>query len=697
MTALQRNLLIAGLLFLCGEFVLLGPYSILTTHDNGEITVPNLVGFEFLPETAFYWYPFSASGVDRLSIGSLSPIDVFLFRHLPGWMAYQVGILSQIGCAVFGVFMLARKALGLSNVPSIFSALAYGFFIGLGGKMFMAVLAYLPFFIFWLGQTLNNQARLFHWGMLSIATVLLALTGHMGFFFPFSQALVVIWFIFIERKSSLFDWFLIVLALAILFALRIQDIIALIETAPITQRLYVEKPEGWDAISTTFKEFTNHFLGNFSAVLFLSLGLVSFYLRSETCTRWRVLWALLSGIAGVFAFSALKPMLASVLPFVKGYNLDRFFGYVTIFYVLLAGIGLEACLKRFSARDGQPRYFLRVPLPHVFSIAAVVGLTLSALPVKYINIWEWISHGNFVHTQQSEVIRNLARRIQEEPMPVRAESYQIYPSYLHAYGIETAGGYLSLIMKRYHSFWAKVIEPSLMRNPDDLMSRDFLAHGYRLMLNTEHRFTDIPFGSLFNLNLLSLANVKYLLSRDRLVHSDLKAIREMPKAWNELTSWAKIKTNFYANFFGREQVFIYENKSVLPRFFLALDFQIFETDAEMLSRLGDSSVQELRRTVFFNRHDLPKDFPSALARGSAGSVNLKNYSPDEIALDVKNMKPRILFAAMSYNPAWRAYIDEKPIALFPANHAFMAIFVPSGEHRVVLRYEPRYKIANPLL
>jgi len=38
---------------------------------------------------------------------------------------------------------------------------------------------------------------------------------------------------------------------------------------------------------------------------------------------------------------------------------------------------------------------------------------------------------------------------------------------------------------------------------------------------------------------------------------------------------------------------------------------------------------------------------------------------------------------------WRAYVDGKRVALRRANHAFLAVWVPAGEHRVRLVYLPR--------
>jgi hypothetical protein len=42
-------------------------------------------------------------------------------------------------------------------------------------------------------------------------------------------------------------------------------------------------------------------------------------------------------------------------------------------------------------------------------------------------------------------------------------------------------------------------------------------------------------------------------------------------------------------------------------------------------------------------------------------------------------------------PGWKAFVDGKPVPLFTANHAFRALWIAAGEHRVEFRYEPAWK------
>jgi uncharacterized membrane protein YfhO len=50
--------------------------------------------------------------------------------------------------------------------------------------------------------------------------------------------------------------------------------------------------------------------------------------------------------------------------------------------------------------------------------------------------------------------------------------------------------------------------------------------------------------------------------------------------------------------------------------------------------------------------------------------------------------PGLLVVMDPWFPGWHAEVDGQPAPLLRADYAFMAIPVPEGTHRVVLRYVP---------
>src|SRR5262245_19463166 len=50
----------------------------------------------------------------------------------------------------------------------------------------------------------------------------------------------------------------------------------------------------------------------------------------------------------------------------------------------------------------------------------------------------------------------------------------------------------------------------------------------------------------------------------------------------------------------------------------------------------------------------------------------------------------VVVVSQAFFPAWKAYVDGKPVHRWRAHHAFQALEVPAGRHEVKLAYEHRH-------
>jgi len=80
---------------------------------------------------------------------------------------------------------------------------------------------------------------------------------------------------------------------------------------------------------------------------------------------------------------------------------------------------------------------------------------------------------------------------------------------------------------------------------------------------------------------------------------------------------------------------------------------------------------------------------SPLPEGFEGAVEDTAERPDAIAAGVRLSHPGYLVILDTADPGWRARVDEAPAPVLRANHAFRAVAVPAGRHRVELEYRPR--------
>jgi uncharacterized membrane protein YfhO len=161
-------------------------------------------------------------------------------------------------------------------------------------------------------------------------------------------------------------------------------------------------------------------------------------------------------------------------------------------------------------------------------------------------------------------------------------------------------------------------------------------------------------------NVLSLLNVRFLLSRTPVESEQFTKIAELP---------------------GRT---VYENRSALPRFFLVSRIQqaanLEQAIAFLQSQEFDPrAIAVVEGAVAF----------SEPARGEpAGTVRVVEYRSPRVVLDVESPQPAFLVTSEAHYPGWRAFLDgvETPIAM--TNAAFRGLPVPAGRHRVEMRFEP---------
>src|SRR6185295_3589259 len=63
------------------------------------------------------------------------------------------------------------------------------------------------------------------------------------------------------------------------------------------------------------------------------------------------------------------------------------------------------------------------------------------------------------------------------------------------------------------------------------------------------------------------------------------------------------------------------------------------------------------------------------------------FAAHRVDIEIEASQPSILVVAQSFYLRWRAYVDNRPVKLWRANHAFQALETPAGKHQVKLVYE----------
>ncbi len=204
------------------------------------------------------------------------------------------------------------------------------------------------------------------------------------------------------------------------------------------------------------------------------------------------------------------------------------------------------------------------------------------------------------------------------------EKLGVPPNANMLYGVSYVGAYSPLITKRYSEYFKN------LGNMDDSLG---------FIFTKEETFSK-------NLFRLSLANVKYVYSAEKMGHSDLSFVGQT-RAGN----------------------YLYLNKRVLPRAF-------FIEKAHFLPDFPPNFLP-----------DFPPDFPKK--QKSVKLVKIVEYDHGRRELISKENRDGWLFLSSLWYPGWRAYVDGGEVEIYRAGDLFQAIPLKRGEHKIDFLYQPQ--------
>ena len=165
------------------------------------------------------------------------------------------------------------------------------------------------------------------------------------------------------------------------------------------------------------------------------------------------------------------------------------------------------------------------------------------------------------------------------------------------------------------------------------------------------------------LSLLSVMNVKYILSRQPLDDPRLRLAQE-------------------------GEVAVYENTIVLPRAFLVSRFRVIPDQASALAIMTQNLFDAETEVILEESVAEAAVEPVRRSEKSEGKVTLTQYTAEYVALDVETTTPAFLVLSDTYYPGWQATIDGQPTKIYRANYVMRSIYLPAGRHHIEFRYVP---------
>ncbi len=141
----------------------------------------------------------------------------------------------------------------------------------------------------------------------------------------------------------------------------------------------------------------------------------------------------------------------------------------------------------------------------------------------------------------------------------------------------------------------------------------------------------------------------------------------------------KIDQNRFPIEFEDRSTVVLKNPKAAPIVFSVNNFQIANNVQEMNRLLSQS---DLTKTVI-----LEKDIGQIKPDEDASLSNIQ-VTPQTTTLISNSSDNLLIVTSQTWDPGWQLTIDNKPSEILRANHAFMALVVPPGQHQISLNYYP---------
>ena len=200
---------------------------------------------------------------------------------------------------------------------------------------------------------------------------------------------------------------------------------------------------------------------------------------------------------------------------------------------------------------------------------------------------------------------------------------------------------------------------SPMAPENAIQLRLFLHDGYRWGWNYPLEKLDSP--------IVDLLNVRYIVTRAQ----DIPRMAAIPK-FRHLASLP-----------GNE---LFENLTAFPRFFLAHETRAVKSIEEARNLVQRHEI-DLRYTAIT---DPPIELPPNIANevDEVDEVKTLKYEPNSIEVSTQASRQSLLVLSETYYPGWKAWLDDQPVPIVPADIALRSVIVPAGEHRVRMEFRP---------
>ncbi|HRS91435.1 MAG TPA: YfhO family protein [Candidatus Marinimicrobia bacterium] len=179
-----------------------------------------------------------------------------------------------------------------------------------------------------------------------------------------------------------------------------------------------------------------------------------------------------------------------------------------------------------------------------------------------------------------------------------------------------------------------------------------------------------PTQSSLNWNVINMLNAKYIIAPGMLNEPNLTILDVNQQ---------------------RKEV-LYLNEGVLPRAYFVSEVRFLPSEKDVVAFMNTTEFDPAKMALTSVALDTSAGFDTG------GSVQVTDYTPNRVVLNVETERPAFLVLADAYYPkGWTARVNGVETPIYQVNHVLRGVSVPAGSYAVEFKFLPRsYQIASQI-
>jgi len=629
--------------------------------------------------------------IGESQIEALSVINLILFKYFPLITAFNLQyVILFLGLAL-GMYLVARE-LGWSKLTGIYCAIIYTFsgliIVKIPHLNCLQALSYVPF-IFWILLRMQKNKHTVLWLFLPFLLSQQILQGHFQYIF-ISYLFFLGYFYLLWWKKEKKDR---------LFLIKKSIIIGLLTFGLASSQLfpsfeYFVKSGGRDGLANNilgayqFKHLFQFFypyilgdnrIGTYPATeyglgfleTFSYIGLIPILLAISSLWLWkknewiRTCWILII-IFFLFVFEKNSPfyILFTFPPFSWFRVHSRFLSNITLLLVLLSGYVFELLytnkirhvqflwkkLWQYNNKKIPIGYSICIIL-FIISVIDVLSFATSYQPIRPISEVEKLP----------PLLKNIPDGSRIITIPY-ANTPWLRTMYTN--GWKDINDYLHFLNDGRPNFTALHAIDNLSIYAGFLPVKQVRMLSIPISTSDFDVKTNVGTLSASAINTFRLQNTEYLITPYHLSNQETTFV---------------VKGEQRKNF---DPYIIYKLSGIKPKYYL--------TSSYISTRFIEEYEEALKKPNILSSEDAFISTDRKVPKSNNGSVTILSDKPTEKTFSLSIPGDQFFVASVYFYPGWEATLDGKKTTIIPANLSGMAVFVPKGDHILMLHYIPWY-------